>query len=418
MANERYHICGIGGIGMSGAGLLLLDMGFRVTGSDLRRSVLTEMLEERGAEIWYQPEPSRVLGAEVVVRSPQFPKKHPEIEAAESAGIRMLNRTEILGEICRMTQAEPVLCFGTTSRAKVARLLASDERVGWCAGAALSDKNAPVHAVLGKRMMLDVDERDFLMQPELFGAFRHADVLISDWAQEHFGYYSDSVSFQALIGVLRQYGGGEDAIWIVPGIQISETSISFDVWRGGKCEDQKYSFEVDMKDGVLQLPDELGRGALPFLGTMADASALAASICYARERGIEPPACDISCVGWFHEIEKRQYHEIRMHPVNVSQALRALRMRYEKEKIGVVMKPFVSTLFAYSYRVWCRVFEKADRICIIVPAYEGCDEKDCLCFCEQLRSICGDVECVSRDEAHAGLEDDECRLWIGAEDIL
>lgn len=403
---------------MSGAGLLLLEMGFRVTGSDLRRSELTEMLEARGAEIWYQPEPARVLGADVVVRSTQFPKKHPEIEAAKAAGIRMVNRSEILAEICRMTQAEPVLCFGTTSRAKLARLLASDERVGWCAGVALRDKNARVHAVLGRCMMLDVDERDFLMQPELLSAFRNADVIISDWAQAHFGYYSENVCLQSLIELLQKHLDCEKSVWVVPGTQTCETEVTFDVWRDGTCEKDAYRFEVDMKRGVLTFLRSWEWREIPFWGTMADASALAAAFCYARERHIEPPACDISCVGWFHEIALCQYHEIRMHPVNVLQALTALRMRYDKEKISVFMRPFVSTLFAYSYRVWCQVFEKADKIRIIVPAYEGCEERDCHWFCEQLRSICRDVECVSREEAHVGLEDDECRLWIGAEDIL
>ena len=66
---QHVHFVGVGGIGMSGIAEVLLNMGFRVSGSDLRRSDVTARLEQLGAKVYEGHAAEHVSGAHVVVRS-------------------------------------------------------------------------------------------------------------------------------------------------------------------------------------------------------------------------------------------------------------------------------------------------------------------------------------------------------------
>ena len=81
---RHIHIIGIGGAGLSGITEILLDLGFRVTGSDIQKSYTTEHLRSRGATIYYGHAASQMCGADVVVMSPAIPPDNPELLAAEA----------------------------------------------------------------------------------------------------------------------------------------------------------------------------------------------------------------------------------------------------------------------------------------------------------------------------------------------
>ncbi|MEJ2721337.1 MAG: Mur ligase domain-containing protein, partial [bacterium] len=76
---KRIHFVGIGGIGMSGIAEVLLNLGFDVSGSDLRRSEITDNLERLGATFSVGHEPEYVHGADVVVYSSAVTATNPEI---------------------------------------------------------------------------------------------------------------------------------------------------------------------------------------------------------------------------------------------------------------------------------------------------------------------------------------------------
>lgn len=99
---RRIHFVGIGGIGMSGLAEVLLNLGFSVSGSDLRRTAVTERLSRLGARIAEKHEAENVGDAEVVVVSSAVPPTNPEIEAAGRKKIPVIARAEMLAELMRL----------------------------------------------------------------------------------------------------------------------------------------------------------------------------------------------------------------------------------------------------------------------------------------------------------------------------
>jgi UDP-N-acetylmuramate--alanine ligase len=99
---QRIHFVGIGGIGMSGIAEIVLNLGYRVSGSDLRASAITERLAHFGAMIFEGHRAENVQGAEVVVTSSAIDKRNPEVAEAHRLKIPVIQRAEMLAELMRL----------------------------------------------------------------------------------------------------------------------------------------------------------------------------------------------------------------------------------------------------------------------------------------------------------------------------
>jgi UDP-N-acetylmuramate--alanine ligase len=99
---QRIHFVGIGGIGMSGIAEIVLNLGYRVSGSDLRASAVTERLAHFGANIFEGHRAENVRGAEVVVTSSAIDKRNPEVAEAHALKIPVIQRAEMLAELMRL----------------------------------------------------------------------------------------------------------------------------------------------------------------------------------------------------------------------------------------------------------------------------------------------------------------------------
>ena len=99
---QQIHFVGIGGIGMSGIAEVLLTLGYRVTGSDLKRSETVERLEQRGVRVFLGHDASHVEGAHVVVYSSAVARENPEVQGARQRGIPVIARAEMLAELMRL----------------------------------------------------------------------------------------------------------------------------------------------------------------------------------------------------------------------------------------------------------------------------------------------------------------------------
>lgn len=96
----HIHFIGIGGISMSGLAEILLKEHFTISGSDSKKSPLTEQLELAGAEIFYGQRASNITsGTDLVVYTAAIHEDNPELAAARAAGIPTLTRAELLGQI-------------------------------------------------------------------------------------------------------------------------------------------------------------------------------------------------------------------------------------------------------------------------------------------------------------------------------
>ena len=124
---QRVHFVGIGGIGMSGIAEVLLNLGFKVSGSDLRRSAVTDRLAKLGATIYEGHEAQHVSGAEVVVTSSAITKDNPEILAARDIHVAVIQRAEMLAELMRLKYGIAVAGMHgkTTTTSMVAAVLAA-----------------------------------------------------------------------------------------------------------------------------------------------------------------------------------------------------------------------------------------------------------------------------------------------------
>jgi UDP-N-acetylmuramate--alanine ligase len=99
---RRIHFVGIGGIGMSGIAEVMLDMGYQVSGSDLRLSGVTQRLASLGAMVVEGHSKGNVGEVDVVVISSAVKEDNPEVLAARERKIPIIRRAEMLAELMRM----------------------------------------------------------------------------------------------------------------------------------------------------------------------------------------------------------------------------------------------------------------------------------------------------------------------------
>ena len=119
----HIHFIGIGGISMSGLAEVLLQEGFTVTGSDARESELTRHLEEKGAAVFYGQCADNIKeGTDVVVYTAAIHTDNPEYAAAANAGIPMLTRAELLGQMMRNYQTS-IAVSGTHGKTTTTSML-------------------------------------------------------------------------------------------------------------------------------------------------------------------------------------------------------------------------------------------------------------------------------------------------------
>jgi hypothetical protein len=100
---QHLHFTGIGGIGMSAIAEVLLNLGYEISGSDLRLSRTTERLAGMGACIYEGHAAANVAGARALVVSSAVDEQNPEIQEARRLGIPVIPRGELLAELMRLT---------------------------------------------------------------------------------------------------------------------------------------------------------------------------------------------------------------------------------------------------------------------------------------------------------------------------
>jgi|HubBroStandDraft_2_1064218.scaffolds.fasta_scaffold00088_11 UDP-N-acetylmuramate--alanine ligase len=126
---QRIHFVGIGGIGMSGIAEVLLNLGYKVSGSDLKSSTVTQRLAGLGATVFEGHLTENIAGAEVVVASSAIAADNPEISEARAIHIPVIQRAEMLAELMRLKYGIAIAGMHgkTTTTSMVAAVLAGGE---------------------------------------------------------------------------------------------------------------------------------------------------------------------------------------------------------------------------------------------------------------------------------------------------
>ena len=123
---QQIHFVGIGGIGMSGIAEVLLNLGYKVSGSDLRHSAVTKRLAALGAWIFEGHRAENISGAEVVVTSSAIATENPEVLEAHNLHVPVIRRAEMLAELMRLKYGIAIAGMHgkTTTTSMVAAVLA------------------------------------------------------------------------------------------------------------------------------------------------------------------------------------------------------------------------------------------------------------------------------------------------------
>jgi len=124
---QRIHFVGIGGIGMSGIAEVLLNLGYQISGSDLRNSATTQRLATLGATTFEGHAAANIANADVVVTSSAISVDNPEVAEARRLHIPVIQRAEMLAELMRLKYGIAIAGMHgkTTTTSMVAAVLAA-----------------------------------------------------------------------------------------------------------------------------------------------------------------------------------------------------------------------------------------------------------------------------------------------------
>ncbi len=188
---KKYHIhfVGIGGIGMSGIAELLLNLGYKVSGSDSSPSDLTRRLESLGGIIFEGHSEEQIQGADVVVTSSAISPENPEVAAADQASIPVIPRAEMLAELMRLKYS--IAIAGAHGKTSTTSIIASVlDKGGLDPTVVIGGKLKSIgsNALLGEGdfIVAEADESDgsFLkISPTI--------AVVTNIDREHLDYYKD-----------------------------------------------------------------------------------------------------------------------------------------------------------------------------------------------------------------------------------
>jgi UDP-N-acetylmuramate--alanine ligase len=120
---KRIHMVGVGGSGMSGIAEVLLNLGYKVSGSDLKKSEVTERLKTLGGYITYSHIPENIIDCDVLVASSAISEQNIEIKLARQRRIPVVPRAEMLSELMRFKKG--IAIAGTHGKTTITSLSAA-----------------------------------------------------------------------------------------------------------------------------------------------------------------------------------------------------------------------------------------------------------------------------------------------------
>ncbi len=160
---EKIHFVGVGGTGMSGIAEVLSNLGYKVSGSDIKASAVTDRLEQQGVAIHIGHAKKNVVNVDVVVTSTAVDKNNKEIKAAYENRIPVIPRAEMLAELMRFRFG--IAVAGTHGKTTTTSLTASLLAEGgldptFVIGGRLNSAGTNAKLGLGQYLVAEADESD------------------------------------------------------------------------------------------------------------------------------------------------------------------------------------------------------------------------------------------------------------------
>jgi len=392
MYQNKYHIhfVGIGGIGMSGIAELLLNLGYKVSGSDTASTDITDRLKSLGGTVHKGHHGSRIEGADVVVISSAIGPDNPEVIAAAQASVPVIPRAEMLAELMRLKYSIAVAgAHGkTTTTSLIASVLAKgglDPTV--VIGGKL--KSIGSNALLGQGnfIVAEADESD-----GSFLKYSPAIAVVTNIDREHLDFYKDIddiknafVEFidripfyglavlcldnkfvQDIIPKIKKryttYGMSSQADFHVKNISIEGLKSRYKVYRHGKALGEivlnlpgihnVYNSMAGIAVGMeLGIPFDIIKNALETLQGVQ------------RRLEIKGEAKGITIVDDYGH-----------HPTEIKTTLQAAKESWPDRRIVVVFQPHRYTRTKALFDDFTRAFYQSDHL-VILPIYSAGEKK-------------------------------------------
>jgi UDP-N-acetylmuramate--alanine ligase len=397
-AIRHIHFVGIGGAGMSGIAEVLLNQGFRISGSDLAESSATRRLVAMGAEVFTGHDARHIEGADAIVTSTAVKADNPEVVAAHARLVPVVPRAVMLAELMRMKKGVAIAgTHGkTTTTSLVASVLAAaDLDPTFVIGGRLNSAGANAQLGSGEYIVVEADESDasFLNLLPVLSVVTNIDADHMDTYGHDFGrlksafveflhrmpFYGaavvcvDDASIREILPQIARpitsYGFSEDA-------QVRATNVRAD---GGQMR-----FTVQRRNGV-SLPDLEVLLNLP--GDHNVLNALAA-IGVAVELGV-PDAAVVRALAEFKGVGRRfqRYGEARLasggtctlvddyghHPVEMAATLSAARGAFPGRRLVLAFQPHRYSRTRDCFEDFVKVIGLADAVLLaeVYPAGEA-----------------------------------------------
>ncbi len=354
---RRLHFVGAGGVGMSGlAEILLLSTPLEISGCDRERSENTDRLTKLGARIAMGHNPAHVKEADLVVISSAVAESNPEVAAARAAGIPVIRRAEMLGEIMRLKQGIAIAgTHGKTTTTSMTGLVLTEAGFDPTIVVGGQIRILGTNARLGKGdfLVAEADEydRSFLeltpvvavitnVEADHLDTYRDLDEIV-----EAFTTFANRVAFYGAVigcaddaGVARviprvkrrvvTYGESAEANLRAREICPDRAGTTFEVWEGNR--------------------GALGTVRLPIPGRHNVANALAA-VAVGRELSIPFPKISGALSNFSGVVRRfetkgeregvRVVDDYAHHPTEIAATLAAARQVYPERRLVALFQP-------------------------------------------------------------------------------
>jgi UDP-N-acetylmuramate--alanine ligase len=348
---KNIHLIGIGGAGMNGIAEILLNLGFTVTGSDLRSSSVTDRLESLGARIFIGHSSDNVASCDVVVYSSAVKEDNPEMRAARERKIPVIKRPEMLAELMRMKYG---ICIAgthgkTTTTSMTGQILTKggiDPTI--IVGGKVTDYGGGAKIGQSHYLVLEADEYDrtFLMLTPVIAVVTNIDLEHLDCYQNMediksaFIQFVNKVPFFGLVILCIDNIGVQS---IIPDIQ--RKVITYGISRQAEVRAENIVFNtMQTKFNLIVHEKEMGTIILNVPGYHNVRNALAA-ITVAIEMGIEFDIIS-GALAEFTPVERRfqilgeesgimVVDDYAHHPTEIIASLEGIRAGFDRRIIAV-----------------------------------------------------------------------------------
>ncbi|MGQ3172433.1 MAG: UDP-N-acetylmuramate--L-alanine ligase [Hydrogenophaga sp.] len=386
-AIRHIHFVGIGGAGMSGIAEVLLNQGYRISGSDLGESTVTRRLVALGAQVFVGHDAAHIEGADAIVTSTAVKEDNPEVVAAHAKLVPVVPRAVMLAELMRMKKGVAIAgTHGkTTTTSLVASVLAAAHMdTTYVIGGRLNSAGANAQLGSGEYIVVEADESDasFLNLLPVLSVVTNIDADHMDTYGHDFGKLK--LAFVEFLHKMPFYGAAvvcvdDPAIReILPQIARPITSYGFSEDAqvralNVRAVDTQMHFTVQRRNGV-ELPDLDVVLNLP--GRHNVLNALAA-IGIAVELGVPDEAVQ-QALAEFKGVGRRfqRYGEAALpsggsctvvddyghHPVEMAATLSAARGAYPGRRLVLAFQPHRYTRTRDCFEDFVKVIGQADAV--------------------------------------------------------